>query len=219
MHRIPPRSLLEYVLASAMKIDGAIGGTLHVCGADRALELLLYRGFDDDFPDKLTSIIEGGGSACGQAMAEHRRVVVRDVDQDPGFQDHLEAVHSCGIRAVQATPLLDSGRRLLGVLSTYFANPHHPSTGSLADLDRCCHAGALLLECERLRDAIEALDRKSGMPFRAISPDAAQAANTARTLLPLLVKDSGQVLLVKVETNLAFVATELDALHRRLAVA
>ena len=219
MHRIPSRSLLEYVVAAAMRIDAAVGGTLQVCTGERSLDLLLYRGFDGDFPDKMATILAGGGSACGQAMAEHRRVVVRDVDHDPGFEDHLDLVHSCNVRAVQATPLLDSGRRLLGVLSTYFAHPHHPSTSSLADLDRCCHAAALLLECERLKGAIEELDRKSGMPFRAISPDAAQAANTARTLLPLLVQDSGQVLLVKVETNLAFVATELDALHRRIAVA
>src|SRR5690606_36664006 len=142
----PPRSQLEFVVASAMRIDAAIGGTLQVCAEDRSLELSLYHGFDQDFPDKLAAVLDGGGSACGQAVAEHRRVVVRDVDQDPGFRDHPPIVHGCGIRAIQATPLIDSGHCLLGVLSTYFAHPHHPSTNSLNELDRCCRTAALLLE-------------------------------------------------------------------------
>ncbi len=220
MHRIPPLSHLESVLGAAVRVDAAIGGCLQVMAPNRrTLTLLFRRGLSPEFEQHFAEVVEGDGSACSQAMAERRRVVIRDVDVDADFAPHRKLAAACGFRAVQSSPLVDSNNRLLGMLSTHFAQPHHPSTSSLKDLDRCCHVASLMLECLAHKEQIEDLDRKTGVPFRALSPEAAHAANAARTLLPLLGQDTGHVLLAKVETNMGIVAHELGALQKRLAVA
>lgn len=208
------------MLGAAIRIDAAVGGVLQVMAPDRrTLTMLVCRGLTPEFEQHFAEVVEGDGSACSQAMTERRRVVIRDVDIDPDFAPHRDLAAACGFRAVQSTPLIDSDNRLLGMLSTHFAQPHHPSTASLKDLDRCCHVASLMLECLAHKEAIEELDRKTGVPFRALSPHGAHAANAARTLLPLLAQDTGHVLLAKVETNMGIVAVELSALQKRLAVA
>lgn len=217
MHRIPQRTQLEPVLDAAMRIDQATGAALQVFDAgEHALVLLAYSGLPPEFGEHFKSTREDDGSSCAQAMAERRRVVVRDVDQDPGFENHRDIAHRCGFRAVQSTPLIGRDHHLLGMLSTYFADPHHPSTAAFKDLDLCCRVATLLLEVTELKDEVAELDRESGMPFRSLSPAAAHAADAARMLLPLLGQDERQVLLAKVVTNLEIVANELATLRSRL---
>ena len=218
MHRLPPRPLLDHLLTAAIAIDNAVGGSLQANErGSRNLTLVAVQGLGDAFIQHYMDIDRDDASACAQAMLERRRVVIRDVELDPVFARHLDVARQSGFRAVQSTPLIDDEHQLVGMLSTHFREPHHPSTESLQRLDRCCHAASLLLECEALSEEIGAYDRRLGVPFRALTAAGAQAANAARTLLPLLGQDPQQVLLAKVEDNLQMVASELRAVRKRLA--
>ena len=60
-----------------------------------------------------------------------RRVIIEDVETDPGYEPYREAAGSAGYRAVQSTPLVGRGGELLGVLSTHYRGPRRPSEREL----------------------------------------------------------------------------------------
>ena len=62
-----------------------------------------------------------------------------------GSED-LETYRQTGIRAVQSTPLLSRGGRLLGMISTHWRNPHQPSERDLRLLDVLARQAADLIE-------------------------------------------------------------------------
>ena len=55
--------------------------------------------------------------ACGRAAREGGRVIVEDVQTDPGFAPHSRIAASAGFRAVQSTPLFSRAGEVLGMLS------------------------------------------------------------------------------------------------------
>lgn len=161
----------------------------------------------------------GDGSATGQAASERRRVVIRDVADDPGLGAHRDAAETGGVRAVHATPLFDRNRKILGVLTTFYDAPHHPSKTHLVLIDHCCRIAARLIEVVSLHEAMTQSDRKMGIPERALSPSAAQAADAARVLLPSISRrHSDEGLLIATERHLVIVAEELSSHLRARSV-
>lgn len=57
-----------------------------------------------------------------------------------------EVLLRCGIRAVQATPLLGSGGDIVGMLSTHFRSCRNPSDRALRYLDLLAGRAAILVE-------------------------------------------------------------------------
>lgn len=80
--------------------------------------------------------MDDDGSACGRTARQHAQTVIADVDTDPGFAPHREVAAASGFRAVLSTPLIDSGGRLRGVVSTHYPRPHHPTDCDLRIMRR-----------------------------------------------------------------------------------
>src|SRR5262245_775517 len=90
-------------------------------------------------------------TSCGAALRSGQRIIVpdaEDCDFMAGSAD-LDHYHLSGIRAVQSTPLVSRSGELLGMISTHWREPHHPSEGSLRLLDMLARQGADLLERNR----------------------------------------------------------------------
>ncbi len=142
-----------------------------------ALRMVAYRGFEPEFgkifglnrPDTRTS--------CSAAMREGRRVVVPDVEtcdfitDTPALDDHRRM----GIRAVQSTPLVARGGKLLGVLSTHWRNPHQPAERELRLFDVLARQAADLIERSQADRAL----RESEERFRTLVSGLADVTWTA----------------------------------------
>jgi PAS domain S-box-containing protein len=74
--------------------------------------------------------------------------MVPDVETSPIFSGtpSLPVMRAAGVRAVQSTPLLTRGGRLLGILTTQWAAPHTPDERSLSRLDLLARQAADLIE-------------------------------------------------------------------------
>jgi GAF domain-containing protein len=85
---------------------------------------------------------------CGTALATGRRVTVHDVEQDAAAVagDDLIAYRAAGVRAVQITPLLSRSGKALGLLSTYWTQPHTPSARDLKLFDVLARQAADAIE-------------------------------------------------------------------------
>ncbi len=95
--------LLEEVLDAAIAIQNADFGTVQLYNPEtRALEIVAKRGFQQDFLDHFSSVREAS-AACGRALQQQERVIIEDVQADPGFAPHRQIAASAGFRAVQST--------------------------------------------------------------------------------------------------------------------
>jgi len=116
-------ALLPKVLDGALALTGADFGNVQLLDpASGALVLVTQSGFGSEFTDYF-AVVDDGHSACGRAARDCTQTVIGDVTTDPGFAPHREIAAGAGFRAVQSTPLADSGGRLVGMISTHWRHP------------------------------------------------------------------------------------------------
>jgi signal transduction histidine kinase len=123
--------LLGEVLNAIMSLQNADFGNIQLYNRElHALEIVVQRGFRQDFLDHF-AIVRDDGAACGRAMNRRGRVIIEDVETDPDFAPHRQIAASAGFCAVQSTPLFSRRGEPLGMISTHFRQPHRPSERDL----------------------------------------------------------------------------------------
>ena len=161
-------SLMNDILDVAIEIAGADMGNIQLLEPESdALKIVAQRGFESDFLEFFDSV-HGGVAACGKAMELGERVIVEDVATSPIFTgtSARDVMLSAGARAVQSTPLANRSGRLVGIFSTHYRKPHHPTERQLTLLDLLARQAAdfversqteylLLQNEERLRAVVE----------------------------------------------------------------
>jgi GAF domain-containing protein len=129
-------SLLERALDAALAASGAERGNIQMLNpATRSLRIVTHYGFSAEFLEYF-AVADDRGSACGRSARERAQIVIADVSLDPGFAPHRDIAAASGFRAVQSTPLVDLSGRMVGVVSTHYAQPFRPSDRDLLILNR-----------------------------------------------------------------------------------
>lgn len=147
--------LLEEVLDATIALQKADFGNIQLYRHDaRALEIVVQRGFQQDFSEHFRCVNDTG-TACGRAMKVRERVIIEDVETDSEFAPHRPIAASAGFRAVQSTPLLSRRCELLGMLSTHFRRPHRPSLRDLRFTDLYARQLAEVLERKQAQQALQ----------------------------------------------------------------
>jgi transcriptional regulator with GAF, ATPase, and Fis domain len=147
--------LLEEVLSATIELQNADFGNVQLYNPQtQALEIVSQRGFQREFLDYFSSVREDG-AACGRAMQRGERVIIEDVQTDPGFEPHRQIAASAGFRAVQSTPFFSRSGDLLGMLSTHFREPHRPSERDLRLTDLYVVQAAEAIERNQASTALE----------------------------------------------------------------
>ncbi|HEX5313936.1 MAG TPA: HWE histidine kinase domain-containing protein, partial [Gammaproteobacteria bacterium] len=126
------------------------------------LRLLAQRGFIPGAAEFWMRVGPDGASTCAQALRSGRRVVVGDVEAEvsvAGSPD-LELYRRTGIRALQSTPLVARGGRLLGMLSTHWGEPHWPSEDELDLFDVLARQAADFLERLEAHETLHASEAR-----------------------------------------------------------
>ena len=149
-----PQPLLEEILDATIELLNADFGDVQVCNPQsKALEIVAQRGFKQDFLDHFANASQESG-ACGRALSQRARVIIDDVETDPGFVPHRQIAASVGFRGVQATPLFSRNGEPLGMISTYFRQPHHFLEHDLRFLDLYAHLAAEFIESKRAEERL-----------------------------------------------------------------
>jgi GAF domain-containing protein len=115
---------LEETLQVSISLQGADMGNIQLLDEAGALRIVAHRGFHPDLLEHFKVVRPGDGAPCERALAAAKPVVVTDVYEDAAFAPHLAvATRSGGIRAVQSIPLLNSGKKAMGVMSILYEMP------------------------------------------------------------------------------------------------
>jgi PAS domain S-box-containing protein len=152
---------LDDLLENAILTSGADFGNIQVYNPQMgALEIIVQRGFQQDFLDYFRTVRVDEGSACAQAMQSGQRIIIEDVNLDVAFEPHCPVAAAAGYRAVQSTPLKNRSGTVVGMLSTHFRTPHVPSERDRRLLDLCARHAADLIERFRYEQALKDADRR-----------------------------------------------------------
>lgn len=146
-------ALYERILDGAISLMSSDFGSMQIFHPEQnELRLLAWRGFHPASAAFWDRVHLGSvHTSCGVALRSGHRVIVPDAE-DCAFMAgsaDLDHYHLSGIRAVQSTPLVSRSGELLGMMSTHWREPHHPSEGSLRLLDMIARQGADLIERNR----------------------------------------------------------------------
>jgi two-component sensor histidine kinase len=122
------------IVRTAIAISGADKGNLQVFDeASRSLRVVAQQGFHEGFLKYFESVDDHVAGSCCTVMATNEQVIVDDVLTSKIFVDQpaQKVLLEAEVRAVISTPLKSSKGNLLGVISTHFSRPGHPSERQL----------------------------------------------------------------------------------------
>jgi PAS domain S-box-containing protein len=154
------QGLYEQILDTVLAILHSDFGSLQMFHPERGssgeLRLLVHRGFNPEAARRWEWVGPTTRTTCGQALRTRQRVAIADVrncDFIAGSED-LDEYLDGGIHAGQTTPLVSRSGALLGMVSTYWRDPHELSLGELRALDVLARLAADLIESSRREEAI-----------------------------------------------------------------
>jgi two-component sensor histidine kinase/integral membrane sensor domain MASE1 len=133
---------LDKVIEAAVAISGANRGYLQFLNpATGTLMLAAQRGLNEPALKLFQQIRETSG------VAAVHRMIIEDLRTDEKLSAQLSrGLVDAGVRAVTTTPLLSSTGNVLGIVSTLFDTPHHPSERELRLMDLLARQTADYLE-------------------------------------------------------------------------
>lgn len=140
------REVLQTALDAALQASATDLGDIELADASGELHIAAWRGFPPELLLGLDAISERG-SACRLAFAEHAQVVIADVTRHPLYvgTGALETLRAADVRAICATPIMDGGGVVLGILATHFHEPKAPRATELAALQLVARGAAAWL--------------------------------------------------------------------------
>src|SRR5262249_32481076 len=115
----------ETLLNDVVALHGAEYGDLQLMIGNE-LVVVAQRGLSAAFLQAFRRVRRDDGCACGRALRLGRTVVVPDVARDPEYMVFWKDAEAAGYRAVQSTPVGRQSGKVLGMVSTMFANVHEP---------------------------------------------------------------------------------------------
>jgi len=150
LHKESLTTLLEEALEAAMRVTAAPLGNVQLLNpATGVLNIAVQQGFRSDFLDFFAEV-PATGSACGLALRNGRRVIVRNVVGDPSFTvESRRAMLRANARAVQSTPLVGMSGNVIGIVSTHYREPRVAQTRALSIVDIYARQIGTLMESPR----------------------------------------------------------------------
>jgi hypothetical protein len=193
------------VIHAACRIDGAVGGTLHLI-SDGGTRLTAHHGLTDALLQVLARPAPNDGTPIAQACIERHAVSVRDAGTDAGLRGYQAVLADAGVAAMHSTPVI-GGTFLYGALTTFYARPHHPALDDMDLLERCAGLGAKIVVARDLERTL------ASRPDNGLRGDGlARAAGVIRELLPMCERVPTAGLLETVDHQLPVV---VEGLRRR----
>ena len=137
---------LQGLLNAAITADRASKGNVQLFNPYLdGLQIVAHHGFDKPFLQRFGIVRWDEPTACGRAYRFGLRVVIPDISVDCCYAPYLSIAQASGYRAVQSTPIIQSGGSVIGVLSTHFPHSHEWSETAQGALDHSASKVAALV--------------------------------------------------------------------------
>lgn len=133
----------------------------------------LRHGAAPSLPQPYVDAINGAeigpcAGSCGTAAYRATPVFVADIASDPLWAEYKAVALPHGLRACWSTPIMASGRRVLGTFAMYHREPREPTVRDLTLVDLITQTAALVIDRRRAQEALGEINAIAG---RSASPD------------------------------------------------
>jgi signal transduction histidine kinase/DNA-binding response OmpR family regulator len=158
---LEPQAIFRQVLTAVTELQGTDLGAVLLYDRDRGdLVPVASSGLSNEYLRQIGRVPPGAGAA-GAAITQRRPVIVEDVAIDPLYAPYRDAAQQAGYRAACSTPLLTRGGDIIGVIATYFRQPHRPPENRIRLVELYTRQAAEAIDNARLYQEIrEANQRK-----------------------------------------------------------
>ncbi len=164
-------ALYEQILEAAISLMRSEMGSIQMLYPERnELRLLAWRGFDPASADFWEWVKVDSASTCGVALTTGERVITPDVETSEFMAgtDDLDFYRLSGIRAVQSTPLISRGGRIVGMISSHWREAHQPSERELLLLDVLARQAADLIEGKEAEETLRASEERARLSIEIV---------------------------------------------------
>src|SRR5579863_5221968 len=117
---------IQTILDDVIAMHGAEYGNVQI-PIGNELVIVAQRGLSEEFLKTFRRVYRYDGTSCGRALRSGEVVQIADVERDPQFAAYKMDAKRAGFRSVQSAPFFTLDKRLMGVVSSHFVNPHQPS--------------------------------------------------------------------------------------------
>jgi signal transduction histidine kinase/ActR/RegA family two-component response regulator len=180
------RAGMEKMLDSAIALLGADMGTVQLLDSHkRVLEIVVQRGFQQDFLDFFREVSAADDCACGRTLREGGTTIIEDVETEDSYAPYRQIAAAAGYRSVQSTPLRARDGAVLGMLSTHFRRRHRPSAQDLRRLELYARQAADFIESTRADETL----RESEERFRTMAGQLAATDRNKDEFLAILAHE------------------------------
>lgn len=127
------------------------------------LQLLATHGFSQEAIEFWEWVeVESGASTCGESLRTGKRIIATNVETCDFMQgtEDREVYLKTGIHAVQTTPLYSRSGKMLGMISTHWSKPYHPSERELRFLDVLARQAADIIEQKMAKEKLRESEEK-----------------------------------------------------------
>ena len=151
------QSLSELIrLVESTSRTGVLGSILILDEDGRHLR----RGAAPSLPPAYSEAIDGAeigpcAGSCGTAAFTGRPVFVTDIATDPLWAEYKVVALPHGLRACWSTPIITSGRKVLGTFAMYHREPREPTVRDLALVDLVTQTAALIIDRAKARTKLQ----------------------------------------------------------------
>lgn len=189
------RMALQDVLKNAILTCGADFGNIQIFDPRSGeLEIVAQQGFQSNFLEYFRTVPLNAGSACAQAMQAGQRIIIEDVECDTAFAPHRAIAAESGFRAVQSTPLKAHDGSIVGMLSTHYREPHHPTERDQRLLDLYARHAADMIQRSQLEQALKDANRRKDEFLATLAHELRNPLAPIRNSLQLLKVTSDPLL-------------------------
>jgi len=158
------KELYDAILDAALRLLHSDTASMQLFEpAGDGLRMLSWRGFDPEQIKAFEWVGRDAGSSCAAALRAASRVVIPDIDVSEhvvGTPAHA-ALHLCGIRAAQSTPLVSRNGTLIGMITNHWREPHEPTERALLLIDVLARQAADLIDRSQNEERIVLLAREA----------------------------------------------------------
>jgi signal transduction histidine kinase/two-component SAPR family response regulator len=182
-------TLLQAVMDAAINVSDANKGILQLYDSESgAISIAAHRGFSQSFLDHFNLACDAD-VVSAEALRLGERVIIEDILQSPIFLNtpSMAFMREANVRAVQTTLMLSRHGKLLGIISTYWSEPHLPEQGTLRILDLLARHAADLIEHRQREHALYNAKEEAEKANRAKDIFLATLSHELRTPLSVIL--------------------------------
>lgn len=110
-------------------------------------------------PEAYSKAIDGApigpkAGSCGTAMFRGNQVIVRDILEDPLWEDYRGLATQFGLRACWSTPIVSHKGKVLGSFAMYYHEPRSPNAEEVHLISVATHIAAIAIERRQAEETL-----------------------------------------------------------------